>query len=60
MLNIYVRQAPDAAPQDPDPLAAAGATVLESRGSHAINVSRTAPVVALIEQAARALETASR
>ncbi len=38
----------------------AGATVLESPGSHAIYVSRPAPVVALIEQAARALETASR
>jgi len=38
----------------------AGATVQESPGSHAIYVSRPAPVVALIEQAARALETASR
>src|SRR5258706_101208 len=38
----------------------AGATVLESPGSHAIYVSRPAPVVALIEQAATALETASR
>ena len=38
----------------------AGSTVLESPGSHAIYVSRSAPVVALIEQAARALETASR
>jgi len=38
----------------------AGATVRESPGSHAIHVSRPAPVVALIEQAARALETASR
>src|SRR2546427_5814033 len=38
----------------------AGSTVLESPGSHAIYVSRPAPVVALIEQAARALETASR
>jgi len=35
----------------------AGATVVESRGSHAIYVSRPAPVVALIEQAARALAT---
>src|SRR2546425_605306 len=34
----------------------AGSTVLESPGSHAIYVSRPAPVVALIEQAARALE----
>jgi len=33
------------------------ATVVESRGSHAIYVSRPAPVVALIEQAARALAT---
>src|SRR2546422_9074464 len=38
----------------------AGSTVRESPGSHAIYVSRPAPVVALIEQAARALETASR
>src|SRR5213593_2346958 len=38
----------------------AGSTVRESPGSHAIYVSRSAPVVALIEQAARALETASR
>src|SRR3989454_3500062 len=37
----------------------AGSTVRESPGSHAIYVSRPAPVVALIEQAARALETAS-
>ena len=35
----------------------AGATVAESPGSHAIYVSRPAPVVALIEQAARALVT---
>ena len=35
-------------------------TVRESPGSHAIYVSRPAPVVALIEQAARAVETASR
>src|SRR5712692_4659800 len=33
----------------------AGSTVRESPGSHAIYVSRPAPVVALIEQAARAL-----
>src|SRR5438445_10401677 len=38
----------------------AGSTVRESPGSHAIYVSRPAPVVALIEQAARALGTASR
>jgi pimeloyl-ACP methyl ester carboxylesterase len=38
----------------------AGSTVRESPGSHAIYVSRPAPVVALIEQAARALETAPR
>ena len=38
----------------------AGSTVRESPGSHAIYVSRPAPVVALIEQAARALETVSR
>src|SRR5216110_2783080 len=38
----------------------AGSTVRESPGSHAIYVSRPAPVVALIEQAARAVETASR
>jgi len=38
----------------------AGSTVVESPGSHAIYVSRPAPVVALIEQAARALETRSR
>src|SRR5881296_2001265 len=38
----------------------AGSTVRESPGSHAIYVSRPAPVVALIEQAARALQTASR
>jgi len=38
----------------------AGSTVGEAPGSHAIYVSRPAPVVALIEQAARALETASR
>src|SRR5213593_2968538 len=38
----------------------AGSTVLESPGSHAIYVSRPAPVVALIEQAARALQPASR
>ena len=38
----------------------AGSTVLESPGSHAIYVSRPAPVVALIEQAARALEAAAR
>jgi len=38
----------------------AGSTVRESPGSHAIYVSRPAPVVALIKQAARALETASR
>jgi hypothetical protein len=35
----------------------AGSTVRESPGSHAIYVSRPAPVVALIEQAARALGT---
>src|SRR3989475_8490564 len=35
----------------------AGATGLESPGSHAIYVSRPAPVVALIEQAARTLGT---
>lgn len=35
----------------------AGSTVRESPGSHAIYVSRPAPVVALIEQAARALVT---
>src|SRR5207302_1702447 len=34
----------------------AGSTVRESPGSHAIYVSRPAPVVALIEQAARAVE----
>ncbi|HXO86691.1 MAG TPA: alpha/beta hydrolase [Gemmatimonadales bacterium] len=39
----------------------AGATVVESPGSHAIYVSRPAPVVALIEQAANAVgKTASR
>lgn len=38
----------------------AGATVIESPGSHAVYVSRPAPVVALIEQAASALKTASR
>jgi len=38
----------------------AGSTVRESPGSHAIYVSRPAPVVALIEQAAKALATASR
>src|SRR5437667_1504705 len=38
----------------------AGSTVRESPGSHAIYVSRPAPVVALIEQAARALQPASR
>src|SRR6184192_1838422 len=38
----------------------AGSTVRESPGSHAIYVSRPAPVVALIEQAATALATASR
>src|SRR5947207_9293481 len=38
----------------------AGSTVRESPGSHAIYVSRPAPVVALIEQAARTLGTASR
>jgi len=39
----------------------AGATVLESPGSHAIYVSRPASVVALIEQAAKPLEmTASK
>jgi len=39
----------------------AGATVLESPGSHAIYVSRPASVVALIEQAAKTLEmTASK
>src|SRR6059036_618265 len=38
----------------------AGSTVRELPGGHAIYVSRPAPVVALIEQAARALETASR
>src|SRR5713101_553781 len=38
----------------------AGSTVRESPGSHAIYVSRPAPVVALIEQAARALATAPR
>ena len=37
----------------------AGSTVRESPGSHAIYVSRPAPVVALIEQAARTLATAS-
>src|SRR5437867_5744069 len=37
----------------------AGSTVRESPGSHAIYVSRPAPVVALIEQAAKALGTAS-
>src|SRR5437867_4159334 len=37
----------------------AGSTVRESPGSHAIYVSHPAPVVTLIEQAARALETAS-
>jgi len=35
----------------------AGATVVESPGSHAIYVSRPAPVVALIEQAAMSLTT---
>jgi pimeloyl-ACP methyl ester carboxylesterase len=35
----------------------AGATVVESKGSHAIYVSRPAPVVALIEQAAAAITT---
>ena len=39
----------------------AGATVVESPGSHAVYVSRPAPVVALIEQAAKTLgSTASR
>jgi len=38
----------------------AGSTVRESPGSHAIYVSRPAPVAALIEQAAKALATASR
>ena len=38
----------------------AGSTVRESPGSHAIYVSRPAPVAALIEQAATALATASR
>jgi pimeloyl-ACP methyl ester carboxylesterase len=38
----------------------AGSTVRESPGSHATYVSRPAPVVALIEQAARTLETAPR
>ena len=38
----------------------AGSTVRESPGSHAIYVSRPAPVVALIEQAAGALATARR
>ena len=38
----------------------AGSTVRESPGSHAIYVSRPAPVVALIEQAAGALATAPR
>src|SRR6266576_783207 len=38
----------------------AGSTVRESPGSHAIYVSRPAPVVALIEQAAKALDAASR
>src|SRR6266478_4334725 len=38
----------------------AGSTVRESPGSHAIYVSRPAPVVALIEQAAKALAPASR
>src|SRR5258705_314195 len=38
----------------------AGSTVVESPGSHAIYVSRPAPVVALIEQAAKALATTSR
>ena len=38
----------------------AGSTVRESPGSHAIYVSRPAPVVALIEQAARTLATTSR
>ena len=38
----------------------AGSTVRESPGSHAIYVSRPAPVVALIEQAAKALATTSR
>src|SRR3954469_22991199 len=35
----------------------AGATVVESPGSHAIYVSRPAPVVALIEQATKAVRT---
>jgi hypothetical protein len=38
----------------------AGSTVRESPGSHATYVSRPAPVVALIEQAVRTLETAPR
>src|SRR6266403_3180727 len=38
----------------------AGSTVRESPGSHAIYVSRPAPVVALIEQAAKAIVPASR
>jgi len=38
----------------------AGSTVRESPGSHAIYVARPAPVVALIEQAAKALDAASR
>jgi len=38
----------------------AGSTVAESPGSHAIYVSRPAPVVALIEQAATSLTTASK
>src|SRR5881392_2142460 len=38
----------------------AGSTVRESPGSHAIYVSRPAPVVALIEQAARAVAPTSR
>jgi hypothetical protein len=38
----------------------AGSTVAESPGSHAIYVSRPAPVVALIEQAAMSLTTASK
>jgi pimeloyl-ACP methyl ester carboxylesterase len=35
----------------------AGATVVETKGSHAIYVSRPAPVAALIEQAAAAIKT---
>jgi pimeloyl-ACP methyl ester carboxylesterase len=35
----------------------AGATVVETKGSHAVYVSRPAPVAALIEQAAAAIKT---